>query len=63
MSELPANNKEENHPQEQQQRSNSNYTPRPNLNNSNDDSGGEYETDEYFGDEDSENKKTRRAGG
>ncbi|MBA0678220.1 hypothetical protein Goari_019580, partial [Gossypium aridum] len=63
MSELPANSKEENSPQEQQQHSNSNHTPRPNLNvllpqprfpvNSD----GEYETDEYFGGEDSEDKK------
>ncbi|MBA0552209.1 hypothetical protein Golob_023041 [Gossypium lobatum] len=67
MSELPANSKEEISPQEQQQRSNSNHTPRPNLSvllpqprfpvNSNDDSDGEYETDEYFGGEDSEDKK------
>ncbi|MBA0824853.1 hypothetical protein Goarm_021492 [Gossypium armourianum] len=67
MSELPANSKEENSPQDQQQRSNSNHTPRPKLNvllpqprfpvNSNDDSDGEYETDEYFGGEDSEDKK------
>ncbi|MBA0794325.1 hypothetical protein Gohar_018666, partial [Gossypium harknessii] len=67
MSELPANSKEENSPQDQQQRSNSNHTPRPKLNvllpqprfpvNSNDDSDGEYETDEYFGGEDFEDKK------
>ncbi|MBA0824852.1 hypothetical protein Goarm_021491 [Gossypium armourianum] len=29
---LPANNREENSPQEQQQCSNANHTPRPNLN-------------------------------
>ncbi|MBA0678221.1 hypothetical protein Goari_019581 [Gossypium aridum] len=63
MSELPANSKEENSRQEQQQCSNANNRPRPNLNvllpqprfpvNSD----GEYETDEYFGDEDSEGPK------
>ncbi|MBA0867548.1 hypothetical protein Goshw_001122 [Gossypium schwendimanii] len=67
ISELPANSKEENSPQEQQQRSNAKNRPRPNLNvllpqprlpvNSNDDSDGEYETDENFKDEDSEDTK------
>ncbi|KAA3476702.1 Telomere-binding protein subunit beta [Gossypium australe] len=66
MGALLANSREENSPQEQQQRSNTNHTPRLNLNvllpqprlpiNS-DDSDSEYESDEYFGDEDFEDNE------
>ncbi|TYG76314.1 hypothetical protein ES288_D03G105700v1 [Gossypium darwinii] len=69
---LPINNREENSPQEKQQCSNANHTPRPNLNvllplpdeiilvpnNFRDPClSSEYDNDEYFGDEDSEDKK------
>ncbi|TYI21564.1 hypothetical protein ES332_A06G045600v1 [Gossypium tomentosum] len=63
MSELLANSKEEKSPQEESQPSKANHLPSPNLNvllpqprflvNSY----SEYETDEYFGDEDSADKK------
>ncbi|MBA0731311.1 hypothetical protein Golax_025660 [Gossypium laxum] len=64
---LPANSREENSPQEQQQRSNANHMLSLNLNvllqqprlpiNSNDDSDSEYESHEYFGDEDSKDNE------
>ncbi|KAA3457051.1 Telomere-binding protein subunit beta [Gossypium australe] len=62
---LPANSREENSPQEHQQRSNANHTSRPNLNvllpqprlPIISDSDSEYESDDYFGDEDSEDNE------
>ncbi|MBA0625826.1 hypothetical protein Godav_003583 [Gossypium davidsonii] len=67
MSEILANSKEENSPQEQQQRSKANNMPRANLNvlpphpwfavNSKDDSDIGLESDGYFEEQDSEDKK------
>ncbi|MBA0838655.1 hypothetical protein Goarm_004455 [Gossypium armourianum] len=67
MSEILANSKEENSPQAQQQRSKANNMPRANLNvlpphpwfpvNSKDDSDIGLESDGYFEEQDSEDKK------
>ncbi|PPD80898.1 hypothetical protein GOBAR_DD22161 [Gossypium barbadense] len=73
MSEILANSKEENSPQEQQQRSKANNMPRANLNvlpphpwfpvNSKDDSDIGLESDGYFEEQDSEDKKEEKTEG